>query len=242
MLEIEELLEAQAARALGRPAPARGDGTRDRPRAAGLPDGRAALEPRREAARSDARRDPPAPAPARHDHDLRDARPGRGDDDGRPHRGHERRPPPAGGTPQTLYDQPANEFVAGFIGSPSINLVEAQLERKNGELSVDFGNYRLAVDEQAARDRSALKDYVGRTVILGIQPEDFEDANRRIGRSERPAAKGRESSFHGAARRRSARLLRHLRHRHRFERELQRMSGEDADPSHVSARTATKRP
>ena len=57
ILDLEPLLEPQAARALGRPAPARRDGPRDRAPAAGLPDGRAALEPRREAARPDARRD-----------------------------------------------------------------------------------------------------------------------------------------------------------------------------------------
>jgi multiple sugar transport system ATP-binding protein len=80
-------------------------------------------------------------------------------------------------TPQVLYDQPKNEFVAGFIGSPAINLVEAQLEQTNGQLAVSFGEHRLAVDEAAVRNRSGLKDYVGRTVILGIRPEDFEDAS-----------------------------------------------------------------
>jgi multiple sugar transport system ATP-binding protein len=80
-------------------------------------------------------------------------------------------------TAQVLYDQPVNEFVAGFIGSPQINLVEAQLEQANGSLSVSFGEHRLDVDERAARNRSALKDYVGKTVILGIRPEDFEDAS-----------------------------------------------------------------
>ena len=80
-------------------------------------------------------------------------------------------------TPQVLYDNPVNEFVAGFIGSPSINLVEAQLDRSNGDLTVAFGDYRLAVDDQLARNRSGLADYVGRTVMLGIRPEDFEDAS-----------------------------------------------------------------
>jgi multiple sugar transport system ATP-binding protein len=80
-------------------------------------------------------------------------------------------------TPQVLYDQPKNEFVAGFIGSPAINLVEAQLEQTNGQLGVSFGEHRLAVDDAAVRNRSGLKDYVGRTVILGIRPEDFEDAS-----------------------------------------------------------------
>jgi multiple sugar transport system ATP-binding protein len=79
-------------------------------------------------------------------------------------------------TPQVLYDHPVNEFVAGFIGSPSINLVHAQLDRSNGDLTVAFGDYKLAVDDQLARNRSGLADYVGRTVMLGIRPEDFEDA------------------------------------------------------------------
>src|SRR2546421_4576140 len=91
-------------------------------------------------------------------------------------------------TPQSLYEAPVNEFVAGFIGSPAINLVEAELQRDGDGLQVTFGGHRLAVDDQLARNRSALADYVGRTVLLGIRPEDFEDAalepdtpaNRRI--------------------------------------------------------------
>jgi multiple sugar transport system ATP-binding protein len=80
-------------------------------------------------------------------------------------------------SPQVLYDQPVNEFVAGFIGSPSINLVEAELEQANGGLVVEFGRHRLAVDDEAVRNRSGLKEYIGRTVMLGIRPEDFEDAS-----------------------------------------------------------------
>src|SRR5881227_3525238 len=80
-------------------------------------------------------------------------------------------------TPQVLYDQPVNEFVAGFIGSPAINLVEGQLERNNGKLAVTFGGHRLTVDDQVVRNRSGLSDYVGHTVILGIRPENFEDAS-----------------------------------------------------------------
>ena len=80
-------------------------------------------------------------------------------------------------TPQVLYDNPVNEFVAGFIGSPSINLVEAELAQNNSHLEVSLGEHRLAVDDQVARNRSGLSDYVGKTVILGIRPEDFEDAS-----------------------------------------------------------------
>jgi multiple sugar transport system ATP-binding protein len=80
-------------------------------------------------------------------------------------------------TPQVLYDQPVNEFVAGFIGSPSINLVEAELARDDGRLSVTFGEHRLALDDQLARNRSGLEGYIGKTVVLGMRPESFEDAS-----------------------------------------------------------------
>ena len=117
--------QAQAARALGRPAPARRDGPGDRPPARGVPDGRAALEPRREAPRADARRDRPPPERPRRDDDLRHARPGRGDDDGRPGRRHAQGRAPAGrdaagalrppGQPlrRRLHRQPGDEHARG---------------------------------------------------------------------------------------------------------------------------------
>jgi multiple sugar transport system ATP-binding protein len=80
-------------------------------------------------------------------------------------------------TPQTLYDNPVNEFVAGFIGSPAINLIHAELAQSNGALTVSFGDYRLAVDDQLARNRSGLGNYIGKTIMVGIRPEDFEDAS-----------------------------------------------------------------
>jgi len=79
-------------------------------------------------------------------------------------------------TPQVLYDNPRNEFVAGFIGSPSINLVAARLEQQDGTLQVVFGDHRLTVDDQVTRNRSGLAGFVDRDIILGIRPEDFEDA------------------------------------------------------------------
>jgi multiple sugar transport system ATP-binding protein len=84
-------------------------------------------------------------------------------------------------TPQVLYDRPVNEFVAGFIGSPAINLVEAQLVEANGHYAVAFGEHRLTVDDRLARNRPGLKDYVGKSIILGIRPEDFEDATLESG-------------------------------------------------------------
>jgi multiple sugar transport system ATP-binding protein len=84
-------------------------------------------------------------------------------------------------TPQVLYEQPVNEFVAGFIGSPSINLVESHLAQSNGHLEVTLGEHKLAVDDQLARNRSTLANYVGKKIILGIRPEDFEDASLETG-------------------------------------------------------------
>ena len=124
-------------------------------------------------------------------------------------------------TPQVLYDQPVNEFVAGFIGSPSINLVEAKLEQSNGHLAVAFGDHRLTVDDQLARNRSALSDYVGKPILLGIRPEDFEDASIE---SDAPADRRAEGHVQpdGAARCRGARPLQHRRHARRLERRRRR--------------------
>ena len=80
-------------------------------------------------------------------------------------------------TPQGLYERPVNEFVAGFIGSPSINMVEAELAASNDRLSVTFGDHTLVVDDTLARGHPDLSSYVGRTVLLGIRPEDIDDAS-----------------------------------------------------------------
>ena len=79
-------------------------------------------------------------------------------------------------SPQQLYDRPANLFVAEFIGSPSMNLVGADLERSNGDLVARVGEHALTLEAETVADRPALRDYVGRRVILGIRPEDLEDA------------------------------------------------------------------
>ena len=95
-IQLEQAARSKAQGAVRRPAPARRARSRDRPRAGRVPDGRAALQPRREAARPDARRDRPPPPAPQDDRRLRHPRPGRGDDDGLADRGHERGPPPAG--------------------------------------------------------------------------------------------------------------------------------------------------
>jgi multiple sugar transport system ATP-binding protein len=79
--------------------------------------------------------------------------------------------------PQILYDHPVNLFVAGFIGSPAMNLVEASVSRSDGAISLGFGSHALRVDDQRVTERPALKAYEGKTVIVGIRPEDMEDAS-----------------------------------------------------------------
>jgi multiple sugar transport system ATP-binding protein len=78
--------------------------------------------------------------------------------------------------PQNLYDRPVNLFVGGFIGSPSMNLLEAKLERTDGVLAAVAGSQRIALGEETLSARPGLKNYEGRAVILGIRPEDLEDA------------------------------------------------------------------
>ena len=99
LLDLEPYLVAQAQGPLRWSAPARRHGPRHRAPAAGVPHGRAAVEPRRQAARADPHPDRLAPAPPRRHHGLRHARPDRGPDHGRPHRGPQGRRPPAGRHP-----------------------------------------------------------------------------------------------------------------------------------------------
>jgi multiple sugar transport system ATP-binding protein len=79
-------------------------------------------------------------------------------------------------TPQALFNAPVNLFVAGFIGSPAMNFVTAQLVRDGGP-AVTFAGHRLWVPDSLVAARPGLDDYFGREVILGIRPSDFEDAS-----------------------------------------------------------------
>ena len=74
--------------------------------------------------------------------------------------------------PQRLYDRPANLFVATFIGSPSMNLIEAGIDRSDG-LVCTIGNQSLAIPADRA---ASLGPYVGRQVALGVRPERIEHA------------------------------------------------------------------
>jgi multiple sugar transport system ATP-binding protein len=78
--------------------------------------------------------------------------------------------------PQTLYDRPVNLFVGGFIGSPAMNMLDAEVVASNGSLSAKVGDQTIALGQETLEHRPALRAYDGKHVILGIRPEDLEDA------------------------------------------------------------------
>ena len=73
------------------------------------------------------------------------------------------------GTAEELYDRPANRFVAGFIGSPAMNFMEARVERgEEGRLGLDAGPFRFSIPADRA---PTLEPYSGRRIVLGVRPE-----------------------------------------------------------------------
>ena len=77
-------------------------------------------------------------------------------------------------SPQHLYDNPDNLFVAGFIGSPSMNIAEGKLEKDNGAIKVKLGTMSsLRVHDQAIARYPRVPDYIGETVAVGMRPEHF---------------------------------------------------------------------
>jgi multiple sugar transport system ATP-binding protein len=79
-------------------------------------------------------------------------------------------------TPQNLYDKPENVFVAAFIGSPSMNLYEASLDLTGDTGVVHLGDQKLTVGSEVLDARPALRGHAGKKILIGIRPEDFEDA------------------------------------------------------------------
>jgi multiple sugar transport system ATP-binding protein len=107
--------------------------------------------------------------------------------------------------PQELYDHPVNLFVGGFIGSPAMNMVEATLAKSNGGYAVEAGGQRIVLAQELVSKRPALQRYEGKQLVLGIRPEDLEDAalapdvpaERRIkGKVELTEALGSEIMAH----------------------------------------------
>ena len=87
-------------------------------------------------------------------------------------------------TPQKLYDQPCNEFVAGFLGSPQMNFLNAIIREKDGKYFVEFGKeatkteqevkFTLPIPEEK-NYRDCLKPYIDKEVVIGIRPEHIHD-------------------------------------------------------------------
>ena len=78
------------------------------------------------------------------------------------------------GPPTELFSQPRNLFVAQFIGSPSMNLVESTLVREDDSVYAGIGGQPLLVDPQTLDERPALASYIGKSLIVGVRPQDFE--------------------------------------------------------------------
>lgn len=77
-------------------------------------------------------------------------------------------------TPQSLYERPCNMFVAGFIGSPQMNFINAKVEKRGDEVHLMFGKDDIKLPEGKAKKLIAT-DYIGKEVIMGIRPESVHD-------------------------------------------------------------------
>ncbi len=89
--------------------------------------------------------------------------------------------------PQELYDRPANMFVAGFIGTPPMNLLEATVT-VNGDVSIDLGGNVIPVSAEAVNQYPGLRAYGGRPVIVGLRADDLHPAQ---GRDDLPQIRAR---------------------------------------------------
>jgi multiple sugar transport system ATP-binding protein len=88
--------------------------------------------------------------------------------------------------PQELYENPDDLFVAGFIGSPPMNMAEGTLHHRGDALVVALGDQELTVDPELAAERPALRNYTGRTVAVGVRSEDlFEPGPRNDAPADR---------------------------------------------------------
>lgn len=72
--------------------------------------------------------------------------------------------------PRKLYDEPANMFVAGFIGSPQMNFIDAKIVKEKNNLYSEFNGFRIEIPQKKAE---LLSDYIGKNVVMGIRPEHF---------------------------------------------------------------------
>ena len=95
------------------------------------------------------------------------------------------------GSPQELFNHPLNLFVAGFIGSPSMNFAASKIERAGNGFKVEIGGQSIALPQEVLKKREALAGYEGREVIVGIRPQDFEHAEMSSGGQDTAKIKAR---------------------------------------------------
>jgi multiple sugar transport system ATP-binding protein len=81
------------------------------------------------------------------------------------------------GSPLYLYNQPINKFVAGFLGTPPMNFINAKVVEEGGRILIDEGSFKLAI---APEHQPLLKAYVGKDIVFGIRPEDLEIATAPV--------------------------------------------------------------
>ena len=86
-------------------------------------------------------------------------------------------------TPQNLYDKPVNKFVAGFIGAPQMNLLDASAAKTDKGITLTFGGNTIVLSEEKGKKLEEL-GYVGKEVILGIRPEDLHDEEEAVSQAE----------------------------------------------------------
>jgi multiple sugar transport system ATP-binding protein len=81
--------------------------------------------------------------------------------------------------PQRLYDSPANLFVAGFIGTPPMNLIQAQIQSQNGSVALTVGPQSLLLTDQTLAHYPGIRAAGGKPVVLGVRSEDLYPATNR---------------------------------------------------------------
>jgi multiple sugar transport system ATP-binding protein len=91
--------------------------------------------------------------------------------------------------PEELYRRPQNMFVAGFIGSPAMNMIEATVMRENGSTRIAAGEMSVDLSESTLAAHPALRAYEGCPIVLGIRPEGLNDA-ALTGDDRRPRCRG----------------------------------------------------
>ena len=200
ILGIDEPAAPQAAPALGRPAPARGARPRHRARSQGLPVRRAALQPRRQAARADAGRAQEAARAAGRHLDLRHPRPGRGDDAGRPRGGDEGRRGPAGRRAARALQHAGQPLRRGLHRLAGDELRRRDPGRRTAaSLCAEAPGLKIVLPDALAAAPAPRRN--GRKATLGIRPEDIHIAGAAD--SAGPLLRGRASRWSSSSARRS---------------------------------------